>query len=225
MHNSFQLLCRHFLLSLKNADNSSLRVGMVAEQCLLKEIIDDAVGETQLITEHHLDDSPDVVIEGDTGARACCVPSHVHHVLFEVLKNSLKASSLSHAGMGEMLPPVRVRIAKGEREISICISDEGGGMSMHTARNAFKYLWTSSEAYRDVDAKHREHASYQPANADPLSGMGIGLPVSRMYARHFGGDLRVLSMDGYGTYAILYLPTDSDSTEQLPSLPPLAASP
>lgn len=28
--------------------------------------------------------------------------------------------------------------------MSICVSDEGGGMGMGTARDAFKYLWTSS---------------------------------------------------------------------------------
>lgn len=47
MHISFQLLCRHFLLSLKASKdgNVSARTGMVAESCLIKDIISDAVGE------------------------------------------------------------------------------------------------------------------------------------------------------------------------------------
>ncbi|CBJ48758.1 pyruvate dehydrogenase kinase isoform 2; PDK2 [Ectocarpus siliculosus] len=134
---------------------------------------------------------------GDVDARASCIPSHVHHILFEVLKNALKATTTAHASVANTLPPVRVRIAQGKRQVSVCVSDEGGGMAMDTARDAFKYLWTSSETYDEVQAKHAANASFQPA-IDPLSGMGIGLPVSRLYARHFGGDLRMLSLQGHG---------------------------
>lgn len=49
----------------------------------------------------------------------------------------------------------------------------------------------------DYDKAQAHQASYQPV-IDPLCGMGIGLPVSRLYARHFGGDLRMLSLQGYG---------------------------
>lgn len=47
MHISFQLLCRHFLQSLKPLDleNSSERTGLVAEKCLLSDVIADAVGK------------------------------------------------------------------------------------------------------------------------------------------------------------------------------------
>lgn len=46
MHISFQLLCRHFLQSLKPLDleNCNERTGLVAEKCLLSDVIADAVG-------------------------------------------------------------------------------------------------------------------------------------------------------------------------------------
>ena len=37
-------------------------------------------------------------------------------------------------------------------------------------------------------------------------GTGFGLPIARLYSRYFGGDLKLYSMDGYGTDAFLYLP-------------------
>ena len=42
------------------------------------------------------------------------------------------------------------------------------------------------------------------------------LPISRLYARYFGGDIRVLSMEGYGTDAYISLGRLSDSEEPLP---------
>jgi len=60
------------------------------------------------------------------------------------------------------------------------------------------------------------------SNSDSDSGLtksinrfGYGLPISRLYARYFGGDLRLISMEGYGTDAYLHLSRLSDSEEPL----------
>ena len=50
--------------------------------------------------------------------------------------------------------------------------------------------------YEKLDSLHGEQV---------LAGMGYGLPVSKCYARYFGGDLNLLSVEGFGTDAYLYL--------------------
>ena len=50
----------------------------------------------------------------------------------------------------------------------------------------------------------------------PMAGFGYGLPISRLYAQYFGGDLKLISMEGYGTDVYLHLNRLSSSNEPLP---------
>ena len=43
-----------------------------------------------------------------------------------------------------------------------------------------------------------------------------GLPISRVYARYFGGDLHIVSMEGHGTDAFLHVSRLTNHTEPLP---------
>ena len=59
--------------------------------------------------------------------------------------------------------------------------------------------------------------SYQPMQAAAFAGFGYGLPLSRLYARYFHGDLIINSFEGYGTDALVYMKTKTtDANELLP---------
>lgn len=75
-----------------------------------------------------------------------------------------------------------------------CCETTHNGKSTNDVYPLPRFPTAPPEAY---DKAQAHQASYQPV-IDPLCGMGIGLPVSRLYARHFGGDLRMLSLQGYG---------------------------
>jgi len=42
------------------------------------------------------------------------------------------------------------------------------------------------------------------------------LPISRLYARYFGGDLAIISMEGYGTDAYIHVNRLGNVQEPLP---------
>jgi pyruvate dehydrogenase kinase 2/3/4 len=59
-------------------------------------------------------------------------------MLFEILKNSLRATVETHGIECENFPPVKVIVAQGKEDITIKISDEGGGIP----RSAVPLVWT-----------------------------------------------------------------------------------
>ncbi|KAG0001668.1 hypothetical protein BGZ65_003297 [Modicella reniformis] len=52
----------------------------------------------------------------------------------------------------------------------------------------------------------------------PLNGSGHGLPLARLIARYFGGDLSLISMEGYGTDSYLSLHRDDNHLENFPEV-------
>lgn len=58
------------------------------------------------------------------------MPGHLSHICFELLKNSLRAV-VERFGVEneEAFPPIKVVVVEGREDITIKISDEGGGDS------------------------------------------------------------------------------------------------
>ena len=87
----------------------------------------------------------------------------------------------------------------------IMLTLQGGGIPRHITDHLFHYLYSTAP-----------RPSMTPTKA-PLAGYGYGLPLSRLYARYFHGDLILNSYDGYGTDAVVYLKTSTvEATELLP---------
>merc|ERR1712183_955052 len=140
------------------------------------------------------------------------IPDHLYHMFFEVFKNSMRATMEFHEN-SDTIPDVKVHIVKSSHDISIKICDQGGGISRSVAENVFLYLYTSATRVKLSDGDMGGTTS----TMTPMHGLGYGLPLSRLYAKYFGGDIKIASCDGYGTDTYIYLRAlESDARETLP---------
>uniref|UniRef100_A0A671U3R0 Protein-serine/threonine kinase n=1 Tax=Sparus aurata TaxID=8175 RepID=A0A671U3R0_SPAAU len=134
------------------------------------------------------------------------VPSHLYHMLFELFKNAMRATVETHE-TSPTLPPIKVRVSLGSEDLTIKMSDRGGGVPLRKIERLFSYMYSTAPS--PVHSDNSRNA--------PLAGFGYGLPISRLYAKYFQGDLQLYSMEGYGTSAVIYLKAlSSESVERLP---------
>ena len=114
------------------------------------------------------------------------VPDHLHHMIFELVKNSLRAVSDRYMDADVDAPPIKIVIAEGNEDITIKVSDEGGGI----ARSGLPKIWTYLYSTASSPLTQLTEDDIQNAPA-VLAGYGYGLPLCRLYARYFGGELQV----------------------------------
>ena len=207
----------HFL---PRAVTPSRWVGAIDQHCNVAAVARHAAESARLLCEAKYCDSPEVIIDlpsrdDDGEPELCCVPSHLYHIMFELFKNSCRAVTEFH-GDRVPLPPIKVTIVKGTHDLGIRISDRGGGISQRELNDIFSYHYSTAEEPSIFADNDNPQAS--DMNHAPLAGFGYGLPVSRLYARYFGGDLTISSLENHGTDAYVHLRADPlDATEVLPS--------
>ena len=175
-------------------------VGLICEQCSLAEVAQEAISNARDLCQLCYNVAPQVKLLGETALAFTYVPSHLHHMLFELLKNSMRAVVEFHDRDLDDLPLIRIVIAEGHEDVTLKVSDEGGGIPRSGMSRIWTYLYTTA-LLPDPNADTPYHSDFHA----PFAGLGYGLPISRLYARYFGGDLQVISMEGYGTDAYLHL--------------------
>lgn len=200
------LLTQHAAL-FGNIATHPRRIGHIDPNCDVIECVSNAFKAARHICEHYHMQAPDLDIitaDGSNIIDFVYVPSHIEHILFEVFKNAMRAVVEFHRDKME-LPKLKIIVAKGQQDLTIKLCDQGGGVPYQVQDKLFQYMYSTAPR-----PQYTGHDS-------PLAGYGYGLPLSRLYARYFQGDLVVSSMEGYGTDVYLYLKVNSsEANECLP---------
>lgn len=186
-------------------------IGLVHVNCSPVQVAQDACEAAQQICNRSLGAAPEIEIYGDERFTFAYVPDHLFSMVFELAKNSMRATVEKFGQYADAYPPVKVIVAEGVEDVTLKVSDEGGGIPRSGVQKIWTYLYTTAE--RPMITADGE---FQNDRESVLAGYGYGLPLSRDYARYFGGDLQVISMEGYGTDAYLHLNRLGNSQEPLP---------
>uniref|UniRef100_A0A671K5W1 Protein-serine/threonine kinase n=1 Tax=Sinocyclocheilus anshuiensis TaxID=1608454 RepID=A0A671K5W1_9TELE len=188
-------------------------IGSIDPACNVAEVVTDAYETAKMLCEQYYMTAPELKI-GEFNSKApkkpiqvVYVPSHLFQMLFELFKNSMRATVELYENSSEVLPPVKVMVTLGKEDLSVKISDKGGGVPLRKIDRLFNYMYSTAPTPR-LDPSQ---------TAVPLAGFGYGLPISRLYARYFQGDLNLYSIEGFGTDAVIHLKAlSSESFERLP---------
>nr|XP_020460411.1 pyruvate dehydrogenase (acetyl-transferring) kinase isozyme 2, mitochondrial-like [Monopterus albus] len=185
-------------------------IGSIDSHCQVGDVIQDAFQNAKMLCDQYYLRSPDLILQEMSSKKnepisIVYVPSHLYHMLFELFKNAMRATIDTHESSNS-LPPIQVKVSLGGEDMSIKVSDKGGGVPFRKTEKLFSYMYSTAPA-----PKIGDHTR------PPLAGFGYGLPISRLYAKYFQGDLQLFSMEGHGTDAVVYLKAlSTDSIERLP---------
>jgi pyruvate dehydrogenase kinase 2/3/4 len=217
-------------------------VGEVFLKCNAKEVVERCGMEVQRIAQMAYGPSaviPEIKLYGHFEATFPYILSHLEYIIGELLRNSIQAV-VERQDTRIPPPPIEVTICEAAQHVIIRVSDQGGGIP----REILPHLWSFSKGPRSQARLENLHqvpkmaATMQElrppdetkppstnaphvsslsslSNRPPNLRLGMGLPLSRIYAEYWAGSLEIQSLRGYGVDAFLQISKLGNKNEQL----------
>jgi len=194
-------------------------VGVVCQGMRPAVLVGDIVSDISQLTTSLYGFAPEVEYRGNLDCVLDYIPRHVTYMLREVLKNAFRATVERHLAKsrfsnGSEVPPVVVELQQGDVHVIVKVSDQGGGMPKKMQEQAWKYGWstvrsegaTEAWQYTEESCSWERGATHQTTGLkSELAGYGFGLPLTRLHAQYFGGDVFMQALPGHGTDMYLIL--------------------
>ncbi|GMM50319.1 protein kinase [Starmerella bacillaris] len=141
--------------------------------------------------------SPNVRVDIGKDVTFAYLPHHVEYILMEIMKNSFWALCSRGENVAEDNPVV-VTVIRSGQGVLIRVRDRGGGIPPEHEKRVFDFSFSSVT---------KSHKKYEDDTDRSLAGLGYGLPMSKVYAEFFGGQIQLQSYFGWGTDAYVTLPS------------------
>jgi len=214
-----EMLTSQYMTTVKPARNGKVKPGIVNYACDPAKICEQAATHAKKLCKQHyfLKDKDNIRIIVETkqhssvadaendAIRFPYVPQYLFYIMVEILKNSARASVENKVTDN----PIVVTVGADSNQVAIRVSDSAKGIPFKAREKVWAYMYSTASKETDGDFV---------AVGTPLAGYGVGLPLSRLYARYLGGSLSLMSMPGIGTHAYLYLKRiETEAREEVPS--------
>ncbi|KJZ80505.1 hypothetical protein HIM_00355 [Hirsutella minnesotensis 3608] len=188
---------------------------------------------------------PEIRVVGHLDASFPYILSHIEYIVGELLRNSVQAVIERHQKLhssSSSPPPVEVTVCEAQEHVIFRISDQGGGIprdqlpylwSFSKGPQSQKRLENLGQVPRMAATMQELHVqdelgradlktpAYHQGSLSPLTvrppnlRLGMGLPLSRVYAEYWAGSLHLHSLEGYGVDAFLQISRLGNKNEQL----------
>jgi len=206
-----RVLAEHFLAWSDKSESD----GIVSE-CRLARVIGEVAGSVRRLVTECYGHCPDIRVEGQLDTVIPIIPEHLEYITREIIKNAVRATVDANPGETSF-PVVTIGIYQGKYDVLIKVSDRGGGFDKKVAKRIWDYGFTTA---RDLEKEKAAPGSSPILQAEEIdkqklqiAGFGVGLPLSRLYARYFGGDVHMSQMYGHGTDVFINLNRLGNHTE------------
>ncbi|XP_016411544.1 pyruvate dehydrogenase (acetyl-transferring) kinase isozyme 1, mitochondrial-like [Sinocyclocheilus rhinocerous] len=146
------LLNQHTLLfGGKIRDNPAhpKQIGSIDPSCCVTDVVKDAYENARNLCDRYYMNSPELVLEEfnvkgpDNPIAVVYVPSHLYHMVFELFKNAMRATMELYEDAMEY-PPVHVQIVLGHEDLTVKVSDRGGGVPLRKIDRLFTYTYSTA---------------------------------------------------------------------------------
>ena len=187
---------------------------------------------------------PEIELQGHLDATFPYILSHLEYIIGELLRNSVQAVIEHSKDSQESPPPIKVLVCEAPQHVIFRISDQGGGIPRDVLPHLWSFSKGPRRQSRlqnlnkvpklaatmqelsstdsislpkpPVDDSLQARSSVGSLTSRPPNlKLGIGLPMSRVYAEYWAGSLDVHSLEGYGTDAFLHISKLGNKNEQL----------
>lgn len=174
-----------------------------------------AAADAVRICKRNYGANPAVLVANVNQVKFPCIPQYLNYIMFEILKNALRAVTERFNADPEELAkhPIKVTVCGDDSTVVIRVSDAGGGIELDELPRIWSYLYTTARpAFEDSTTEFSDETDDESDEAI-MAGFGCGLPLSRTYAQYCGGYLELNSLPKHGTDAYLYLDRNGTTEE------------
>lgn len=205
-----EILTSHYIMMTDPAGNNS--GGIVSCEFDPAATIQNVVRKATMLSNRILRKAPKVEVQvvGLERVTLVFVQQYFSYIIFELLKNSFRATVEAHGHIQAELPPVKITVSCDENMVGVKVRDRGGGVPMKNLESIWSYTFTTAK-------KPEAGLVSVGPDSSPLAGFGCGLPLSLQYASYLGGGLDVVSIPGEGTIAYLVMNKPGDAAELVPA--------
>jgi len=211
-----EMLTSQYLACAADAPRKRGKVGVVDYNCDPARICEQAARHARKLCKDHFPaDDADLEIsvehslastfELEGQIRFPYVPNYLFYIMVELLKNSARATVEACQDEPDRKRSIMITVGADDGQVAIRVEAQAGGIPFMAADRVWSYMYSTAT-----------QGGFSQKGT-PLAGYGVGLPLSRLYARYLGGSLHLQSMPGVGTCAYLYLKRlESEAREELP---------